>query len=81
LRSKYNIMICYLQFLYNNHSDLELEIIINLFQGKERSYHDFINGASALESVEAICKSVSKFLQLEGYPVSFIEYKESRLVN
>lgn len=79
LKSRYKIMSSYLQFLFSRHVNLELEIILSLFQGKERSYHDFIAGILDPKSAEPICKDVSAFLRQQGYPVSFMEHKVARV--
>lgn len=81
LKSRYRIMICYLHFLYSQHINLELEIILVQFQGKERRYHRFIEGILSPESAAPLCEEISFFLRHRGYPTSFIEHKVARVSN
>ena len=76
LRSKHRVMVSYLQFLYNRHSDLELQIISHVFSHKEGIYQQFIDNQYSEILAEPYCDQITRFLKNRGYPVTFMDYKD-----
>ena len=76
LRSKHRVMVSYLQFLYNRHSDLELQIISHIFLNREGIYQQFIDNQYSEILAEPYCDQITRFLTNRGYPVNFMDYKK-----
>jgi len=77
LRSKHRVMVSYLQFLYNRHSDLELQIISNVFLNREGIYQQFIDNQYSEVLAEPYCEQITRFLSNRDYPVNFMDYKKT----
>ena len=76
LRSKHRVMVSYLQFLYNRHSDLELQIISHIFLNREGIYQQFIDNQYSEILAEPYCDQITRFLLNRGYPITFMDYRK-----
>lgn len=76
LLSKYKIMVSYLNFLYLETPQLELEVILILFNGDESVYQLFMTNKLAIEQASHRSHQLFLFLKNRGYPCSVVEYQK-----